>query len=145
MGRNVKVGRGVLVVVSVNVSVGGFVMVAVEVIVGVSVIVEVNVCEGVGVCGSVEVTAAVWVTAGMDEMMADPVALTEETTCVTIRTKATSPATIPRDASEWLRYPGKVTPAKPRSRGLRESSSCSRICWLVIAFRSAALFLSCST
>ena len=102
-GRNVKVSRGVSVDVTVNGIVG------VLVIVGISVIVEVKVCEAgtvavdVGVCEGRSVIVGVCVGVGIAARIAEPVALTEETTCVTISTKAIRPATIPRDASDWLR------------------------------------------
>ena len=143
VGRKVNVGRGV------NVSAGVFVTFGVNVIAGVSVMVRVKVCGGlavgIDVFVGVNVIVGVAVAIGMEAIIAEPVALTEETNCVTINTKAISAATIPRDASERLRYPRKVMEASPRSRGLSDINSCSNSSSLASDFLSIALFLSCNT
>src|SRR5215211_186077 len=99
VGTGVRVGRRVVVTVSV------------------SVIVEVEVCDIVPVGESVaravgvDVSAGRRVIVGLKAMIAAAgpgdvpnarVALTDETTCVTIKMKAIRAATIPRDASELL-------------------------------------------
>lgn len=63
--------------------------------VGILVIVEVKVCEGVAV--------GVRVVVGIEAIIAEPIALTEEMICVMIKTKAIRAATIPWDVIEWLR------------------------------------------
>ena len=79
---------------------------AVLVVVGVEVRVEVRVSEGGAVAVRVDVFEGVIVVVGVsvgvesDARIAEPVALTEKTTCVTSNRKAIRAATVPRDARD---------------------------------------------
>ena len=90
VGRDVKVTVGVLVTVDVKVIVGVAVIVGVDVIVDVGVFVGVVVCEGV--------TVAV----GIEAINEDAAALTDETNCAPISTKASRMPTALRESKDLL-------------------------------------------
>ena len=107
LGSNVNVGKGVCV--AAGVCVGRNVAVNVEVckdvIVSVREVLAVGgwamVCLTFRAGRSVAVGEAVAV--GIQELMEEAVALTEDTTCVMIKAKTRGAATMPREASDRLR------------------------------------------